>query len=160
MTAVPDILWLVNLTLQIFAFVLMLIEMLVMMTPEMFELESVVLGTPGSATAAFETICTVTLVLETADISITLLKALAFESLAPDVRVSVGAVLGLWAATGVAHDSPGPVGMALYKPQPVRVTLEEREPVPVLDETLGAVVVAPGAFGFVKFERCTLACML
>lgn len=60
MTAVPDILWLVNLTLQIFAFVLMLIKMLVMMTPEMFELESVVLGTPGSATAAFETICTVT----------------------------------------------------------------------------------------------------
>lgn len=38
----------------------MLIKMLVMMTPEMFELESVVLGTPGSATAAFETICTVT----------------------------------------------------------------------------------------------------
>lgn len=155
MTAVSDILWLVNLTLQIFAFVLMLIEMLVMMTPGMFELESVVLGIPGSATAAFETICIVTVVLETADSSITFLKALAFESVAP-----VGAVLGLWAATGVAHYSLGPVGMALDKPQPVRVTLQEREPVPVLDEPLGAVVVAPGAFGFVKFECCTLACML
>ena len=129
----------------------MLIEMLVMMTPGMFELESVVLGIPGSATAAFETICIVTVVLETADSSITFLKALAFESVAP-----VGAVLGLWAATGVAHDSLG----ALDKPQPVRVTLQEREPVPVLDEPLGAVVVAPGAFGFAKFERCTLACML
>lgn len=89
-----------------------------------------------------------------------MLKVLAFESVAPDVRVSVGAVLGLWAATDVAHDSLGPVVMALDKPQPVRVTLEEREPTPVLDETPGAVVVVPGAFGFVKFERSTLVRML